>query len=69
MEFVAILHKKFVLINHFRDDNRRVARHLMNTALIQDGHLLALIPAILRTEYISLIGKVHENDNPFISFL
>lgn len=41
----------------------------MNTALIQDGYLPALIPPILRVEYISLLEKAHEDDKPFIDFI
>ncbi|MBU5255205.1 Fic family protein [Tissierella praeacuta] len=69
VEFAAILHKKFVFIHPFKDGNGRVARLLMNTALIQDGYLPALIPPILRTEYISLLEKAYEDDSPFINFI
>ncbi|SHE60495.1 Fic/DOC family protein [Tissierella praeacuta DSM 18095] len=69
VEFAAILHKKFVFIHPFKDGNGRVARLLMNTALIQDGYLPALIPPILRSEYISLLEKAHEDDGPFINFI
>ena len=41
----------------------------MNTALIQDEYLPALIPPILRSEYISLLEKAHEDDSPFINFI
>lgn len=41
----------------------------MNTALIQDGYLPALIPPILRIEYISLLEKAHEDDRSFINFI
>ena len=69
VEFSAVLHKKFVFIHPFKDGNGRVARLLMNTALIQDGYLPALIPPILRSEYISLLERAHINDSPFISFI
>lgn len=69
VEFAAILHKKFVFIHPFKDGNGRVARLLMNTALIQDGYLPALIPPILRTEYISLLEKAHIDDKPFINLV
>ena len=69
VEFAAVLHKKFVFIHPFKDGNGRVARLLMNTALIQDGYLPALIPPILRSEYISLLERAHINDSPFISFI
>ncbi|NLB42109.1 MAG: Fic family protein [Clostridiales bacterium] len=69
VEFAAILHKKFVFIHPFKDGNGRVARLLMNAALIQDGYLPALIPPILRIDYISLLEKAHEDDSSFISFI
>jgi Fic family protein len=67
--FAALVHKKFVFIHPFKDGNGRVARLLMNTALIQDGYLPALIPPILRTEYISLLEKAHKDDKSFIDFI
>lgn len=67
--FAAILHKKFVFIHPFKDGNGRVARLLMNTVLIQDGYLPALIPPILRSEYISLLEKAHTADKLFIDFI
>ena len=69
VEFAALLHKKFVFIHPFKDGNGRVARLLMNTALIQEGYLPALIPPILRSEYISLLEKAHEDDRSFINFI
>ncbi|MGD9569592.1 MAG: Fic family protein [Sedimentibacter sp.] len=69
VEFAALLHKKFVFIHPFKDGNGRVARLLMNTSLIQDGYLLAIIPPILRNDYISLLEKAHKNDKPFIDFI
>ncbi|MDD2216245.1 MAG: Fic family protein [Eubacteriales bacterium] len=69
VKFAALLHKKLVFIHPFKDGNGRVARLLMNTALIQDGFLPALIPPILRSEYISLLEKAHKNDSLFINFI
>lgn len=69
VEFAALLHKKFVFIHPYKDGNGRVARLLMNTALIQDGYLPALIPPILRSEYIALLEKAHEDDRPFTNFI
>ncbi len=67
--FAAQLHKRFVFIHPFRDGNGRVARLLMNLALIQDGYLPAIIPPILRMEYVSLLERAHINDRDFIAFL
>lgn len=69
IEFAALVHIKFVFIHPFKDGNGRVARLLMNAALIQDGYLPVLIPPILRSEYISLLEKAHENDSPFVDFI
>ena len=69
IEFAALLHKKLVFIHPFIDGNGRVARLLMNTALIQEGYLPALIRPILRTDYIALLEKAHEDDKPFINFI
>ena len=69
VEFAALLHKKFVFIHPFIDGNGRISRLLMNTALIQDGYMLAIIPPVLRHEYIMLLEKAHKNDKPFIEFI
>ncbi len=41
----------------------------MKTALLQDGYLPALVPPILRVDYISLLEKTHEDDKLFIDFI
>ncbi|MCL1862328.1 MAG: Fic family protein [Defluviitaleaceae bacterium] len=69
--FAAILHLKFVTIHPYIDGNGRVARLLMNTALIQDGYMLALIPPILRQEYMSAIRNYQLNgaEEPFCELI
>ena len=37
--------------------------------LIQDGYLLAIIPPILRNDYIALLEKAHKNDKAFVEFI
>lgn len=69
VEFAALLHKKFVFIHPFIDGNGRLSRLLMNTALIQSGYLLAIIPQVLRNDYIKLLEEAHKNDRPFIEFI
>ncbi|MDO9535323.1 MAG: Fic family protein [Bacillota bacterium] len=67
--FAAQLHKRFVFIHPFKDGNGRIARLIMNTALIQDGYMLAVIPPVLRHEYIELLEKAHRDDKPFEQFI
>jgi Fic family protein len=69
VEFAARLHKRFVFIHPFIDGNGRLARLLMNTALIQDGYMMAVIPPVLRREYISLLEQAHTDDRPFMDFI
>lgn len=67
--FAAQLHKRFVFIHPFVDGNGRLARLLMNAALIQDRSMLAVIPPILRQEYIAALEKAHTDDKPFVEFI
>lgn len=69
IEFAAQLHKRFVFIHPFIDGNGRISRLLMNAALIQDGYMLAIIPPVLRQEYISLLERAHNDDRPFMDFI
>jgi len=69
VEFAAQLHKRFVFIHPFIDGNGRLSRLLMNAALIQDGYMMAIIPPVLRHEYISLLEQAHRNDRPFMDFI
>ncbi len=64
--YAAKLHKEFVFIHPFVDGNGRVARLLMNTALMQAGYIIAIIPPSKRAEYIAALEKAHENDADFI---
>lgn len=69
VEFAAQLHKRFVFIHPFKDGNGRVARLLMNLALIQDGYLPAIVPPILRGDYVSLLEQAHRDDGDFMEFI
>ena len=51
---------KFVTIHPFIDGNGRVARLLMNAALIQDGYMLAIVPPILRLDYLAAIRRYQQ---------
>ena len=63
------LHKRFVFIHPFKDGNGRVARLLMNLALIQDRYLPAIVPPILRGDYVSLLERAHRDDREFVEFI
>ena len=69
VEFAAQLHKRFVFIHPLIDGNGRLTRLLMNAALIQDGYMMAIIPPVLRQEYISLLELAHKDDRPFMDFI
>jgi Fic family protein len=69
VEFAAQLHKRFVFIHPFIDGNGRLSRLLMNTALIQDGYMMAIIPPVLRREYINMLEQAHKDDRPFMDFI
>ncbi|NTV79420.1 MAG: Fic family protein, partial [Clostridiales bacterium] len=60
---------RFIFIHPFKDGNGRIARLLMNTALIQEGYLPTVIPPVLRHEYIELLEKAHRDDKPFEHFI
>ena len=61
VQFAAMLHLKFVTIHPYIDGNGRVARLLMNTALIQSGYMLAVVPPILRNDYITAIRSYQQS--------
>ncbi len=68
-EFAALAHQKFVFIHPFIDGNGRVARLILNLALIRGEYTIALIPAILRHEYVQSLEISHKNPNVFIDFI
>jgi len=69
VEFAALSHQKLVFIHPFIDGNGRVSRLLMNLALMRAGYNIAIIPPILRGEYIAALEKAHRNTGDFCSFI
>ena len=69
VEYAAAAHKEFVFIHPFIDGNGRVARLLMNLCLIRQGYTIAVIPPVLRAEYIDVLEKAHEDDAGFFTFI
>ncbi len=70
VEYAAIIHRELVTIHPFIDGNGRVARLLMNLALLQAGYPVAVIPPVLRREYLNSLDQTHKGgDKPFINFI
>ena len=69
VEFAAQVHKKFVFIHPFVDGNGRMARLLMNLALLRGEYTIALIPAVRRMEYVSALEVAHIDDKVFVGFI
>ena len=69
VEFAAKAHKEFVFIHPFVDGNGRVARLLMNLCLLRQGYTMAIIPPVLRGDYIALLEKAHMDDSGFVQFI
>jgi len=69
--YAAMLHLKFVTTHPFMDGNGRVARLLMNAALIQDGYMLAVVPPVLRSDYLATIRRYQQggDEAPFCDFI
>ena len=68
-EAAALAHKEFVFIHPFIDGNGRVARLLMNLILLQEGFEIAIIPPIIRNEYINALEKAHIDDISFLQLI
>lgn len=70
VEYAAMIHALFVNIHPFVDGNGRVARLIMNLALLQAGYNITIIPPIVRADYIrALQYSNHNNFQPFIDFI
>jgi len=69
IEYASWVHKEFVFIHPFIDGNGRVARLLMNLILLQKGYVIAVIPPILRRDYMEALEEAHKNDTRFIEFI
>jgi Fic family protein len=69
IDFAALVHKKFVFIHPFIDGNGRLARLLMNLALLRNEYSIALIPVLLRHEYIAALEQAHTDDHRFREFI
>lgn len=69
VKLAAEAHRRFVFIHPFVDGNGRVARLLMNLLLLRHGYPVAIIPPVLRTEYITTLELAHKMPEKFIAFI
>lgn len=69
VEFAAEAHRRFIFIHPFIDGNGRVARLLMNLCLMRRGYTIAIIPPILRSNYVELLERAHTQHQPFVKFV
>jgi Fic family protein len=70
VEYAAIVHIIFVNIHPFTDGNGRVARLLMNLALLQTGYNIVVIPPVVRADYIYALQETNKGNNTdFINFI
>lgn len=65
----ALAHKEFVFIHPFIDGNGRTARLLMNLILLQEQYTIAIIPPIMRRDYIDSLEQAHTSDKEFIQLI
>lgn len=64
VEWAALMHLWFVNIHPFVDGNGRTARLLLNLALINAGYGVAIIPNVLRADYMRFIRAAQSEDAP-----
>lgn len=70
VEYAAMVHIIFVNIHPFADGNGRVARLLMNLALLQTGYNIVVIPPVVRADYIYALQETSKGNNTdFINFI
>ena len=67
--WAAEVHKQFVFVHPFVDGNGRIARLLMNFALLKNAFPITIIPPIRRIDYINALEKAHKDDKIFIEFI
>jgi Fic family protein len=70
IELSAFLHHQFVWIHPYHDGNGRVARLLMNLALLRFGYPIAVILNVDRAKYYETLKKADGGDKaPFVGFV
>ncbi|MDR1942709.1 MAG: Fic family protein [Endomicrobium sp.] len=70
VHYAAKFHERIATIHPFSDGNGRTARLVMNLALLQAGYPIAIVPPILRSDYISSIRLANKGIiEPFYNFI
>lgn len=65
-----MVHIIFVNIHPFADGNGKVAKLLMNSALLQRGYNIVVIPPVVRADCISALQDTNKGNNTdFINFI
>ena len=69
VEYAAKLHRELLEICPFDDGNGRIARLMMNLALLQKGYFVCLIPTFRKERYLYSLEKSHIDERIFINFI
>lgn len=69
VEYAAWLHRSFIIIHPFSDGNGRVARLLLNHALISHGFPPVIISPVFKHEYIRALEQSHERSLVFTEYI
>ncbi|MHC1745936.1 MAG: Fic family protein [Negativicutes bacterium] len=69
VEYAAWLHRAFIIIHPFADGNGRVARLLLNHALISHGYPPVVISPAFKHEYIRALEQSHERPQVFTEYI
>jgi Uncharacterized conserved protein len=64
VELAALAHRRLVDVHPYTDGNGRTARLLMNLVLVNQGYQLALIPPVLRLDYINALKAAQRDKTP-----
>ena len=69
VEYAAVLHRDFIQIHPFVDGNGRVARLLMNHALLRAGYPPVIISPYFKHEYIQALEQSWTDSQIFANYI
>ncbi len=67
--YAANMHRQFVYIHPFIDGNGRVARLIMNHALLAHGYPIVVISPKFKNNYINALEKSRKNSDIFVEYI